>query len=109
MGREELEVVSRTSTCTELGYSSCQANVYCTRLSDKTPLSKPVTLGASDTLKILLTATEGGKPKRPHQAFLLLADQDTGLEATLPLSLKENGKGKVEFVRFTGQWIVTLC
>jgi oligosaccharyltransferase complex subunit delta (ribophorin II) len=62
------------------------------------PLSKAVTLGAADTLKIILTATEDGKAKRPHQAFLLLRDQDTGLEATFPFSVKDTGKGKVDFV-----------
>jgi hypothetical protein len=45
-----------------------------------------------------LKATEEGKAKRPHQAFLLLRDQDTGLEATLPFSVKENGKGRLDFV-----------
>ncbi|KAH7379695.1 Oligosaccharyltransferase subunit Ribophorin II-domain-containing protein [Cadophora sp. MPI-SDFR-AT-0126] len=69
------------------------------KLSDHVPLKKPVTLGAADALKIVLTATEGGKAKRPHQAFLLLRDQDTGLEAAYPFSVKENGKGKVDFTQ----------
>ncbi|RDL30981.1 Uncharacterized protein BP5553_09770 [Venustampulla echinocandica] len=69
------------------------------KLSDHVPLSKPVTLGAQDTLKIILTATEDGKAKRPHQAFLLLRDQDTGLETTFPFSLKDTGKGKVDFTQ----------
>ncbi|KAG0645485.1 Dolichyl-diphosphooligosaccharide-glycosyltransferase subunit SWP1 [Hyphodiscus hymeniophilus] len=69
------------------------------KLSIKAPLSKPVTLGASDTVKILLTATEDGKPKRPHQAFLLLTDQDTGLETTFPITMKETGKGKVDITQ----------
>ena len=56
-------------------------------------------LEASDSLRIVLTATEDGKGKRPHQAFLLLRDQDTGLETSFPFSMKETGKGKVEFVR----------
>merc|ERR1712225_17626 len=55
--------------------------------------------GAADSLKIVLSATEDGKAKRPHQAFLLLRDQDTGLEATFPFSVKENGKGKVDFTQ----------
>ncbi|PMD24721.1 hypothetical protein NA56DRAFT_496503 [Hyaloscypha hepaticicola] len=67
------------------------------KLSDHAPLAKPVTLGSADTLKIILTATENGKVKRPHQAFLLLRDQDTGLEATFPFSVKDTGKGKVDF------------
>lgn len=62
-------------------------------------------LAATDSIKVVLTATEGGSPKRPHQAFLSLLDQDTGLEATFPFSMKETGKGKVELVRgFTGQY-----
>ncbi|KAL2061290.1 hypothetical protein VTL71DRAFT_7563 [Oculimacula yallundae] len=67
------------------------------KLSDHVPLAKPVTLGATDALKIVLSATEDGKAKRPHQAFLLLQDQVTGLEATFPFTVKENGKGKVDF------------
>lgn len=70
------------------------------RLSDHVPLAKPVSLGAADTLKIVLTATEGRTAKRPHQAFLMLRDQDTGLETTFPFSVKESGKGKVDFVCF---------
>ena len=72
----------------------------CGRLSDNAPLSKPVVLGAQDSLKIILTATEGGKAKRPHQAFLLLRDEDTGLETAFPFQVKETGKAKVDFVRF---------
>ncbi|KAF7928526.1 uncharacterized protein EAE98_005582 [Botrytis deweyae] len=67
------------------------------KLSDHVPLAKAVSLGAADTLKIVLTATEDRVAKRPHQAFLLLRDQDTGLEATFPFSVKESGKGKVDF------------
>jgi len=68
------------------------------RLSDHAPLAKPVSLGSSDSLKIILTATEDGKAKRPHQAFLLVRDQDTGLETTFPFSVKDTGKAKVELV-----------
>jgi len=57
-----------------------------------------VALETADTLNIILTVTEGGKPKRPHQAFLLLEDPDTGLESTFTLSMKETGKAKVELV-----------
>ena len=98
MEREELAADPRTSELQQLPIIFQILTSNCTRFSDKTPLSKPVTLGASDTLKILLTATEDGKPKRPHQAFLLLTDEDTGLEATFPLTVKDTGKGKVDFV-----------
>ncbi|CAD6448395.1 83123f7d-df44-4d0c-b64c-5b226613068b [Sclerotinia trifoliorum] len=69
------------------------------KLSDHVPLAKPVSLGAADALKIVLTATEDRTAKRPHQAFLLLRDQDTGLETAFPFSVKESGKGKVDFTQ----------
>ena len=68
------------------------------RLSHKLALKAPVPLGAGDSLKIILTAKEDGKGKRPHQAFLLLRDRKSGLEATFPFSVKETGKAKVEVV-----------
>ncbi|KAK3073756.1 hypothetical protein LTR53_004392 [Teratosphaeriaceae sp. CCFEE 6253] len=67
------------------------------KLTPNSPLtSYAVTLPSTDTLKIILTATEGKTGKRPHQAFLTLHDPTTGLEESFPFSLKENGKGKVE-------------
>ncbi|CAD6504836.1 BgTH12-00338 [Blumeria graminis f. sp. triticale] len=67
------------------------------KLSDHVPLAKPVLLGETDTLKIIFTATSDGIAKRPHQAFLLLRDQDTGVETAFVSSFKGNGRGKVEF------------
>ncbi|ORY19808.1 Oligosaccharyltransferase subunit Ribophorin II-domain-containing protein [Clohesyomyces aquaticus] len=66
------------------------------KLNPSSPLSKSVALGATDTLKLLLTATDGKKAKRPHQAFLTLTDPTTGLEESFVLSVKESGKGKVD-------------
>ncbi|KAI1484618.1 Oligosaccharyltransferase subunit Ribophorin II-domain-containing protein [Biscogniauxia mediterranea] len=66
------------------------------KFSEKAPLSQPVVLGATDSLKILLTAQEGGKGKRPHQAFVVLREPTTGLEAPFPLTVKESGKATVE-------------
>lgn len=71
------------------------------RLSDHVPLTAPVVLGHNDLLKIILSATNDGKGAKPNQAFLLVRDQDTGLEITFPFSVKESGKGKVDFVRFS--------
>ncbi|SPQ17818.1 a2c16e4b-3830-445f-bb65-50b7da30fd83 [Thermothielavioides terrestris] len=62
------------------------------KLNARAPLSKPVSLGSTDTLKLSLTAKDNGKAKRPHQAFLLLQEQESGLEAPFPLTVKENGK-----------------
>ncbi|KAI9764405.1 MAG: hypothetical protein M1835_007570 [Candelina submexicana] len=69
------------------------------KLSDNVPLSKPLTLGAVDNLKIVLTAVEDKNPRRPHQAFLTIADPTTNLETIYPLAVKESGKGKVELTQ----------
>jgi oligosaccharyltransferase complex subunit delta (ribophorin II) len=66
------------------------------RLNQNSPLSKPVSLGSTSTLKVVLTAKDNGNGKRPHQAFLVLQDQDTGLEAPFPLTVKESGKATVQ-------------
>ncbi|KAK5123418.1 hypothetical protein LTR85_002850 [Meristemomyces frigidus] len=66
------------------------------KLSPSSPLTSAITLPPSDTLKIVLTATEGKTGKRPHQAFLTLQEPTTGLEESFAFSLKDNGKGKVE-------------
>lgn len=65
----------------------------------KSPLQTPVSIGAQDTLTVSLTAKESGKAKRPHQAFLLLRDEETGLEAPFPLTVRDTGKGNVKIVR----------
>lgn len=57
-----------------------------------------MTLGSTDSLKISLTATNGKKPRKPHQCFLTLTDETTGLEESYPLSVKENGKAKLDLV-----------
>ncbi|KAL2755814.1 hypothetical protein ACRALDRAFT_2042089 [Sodiomyces alcalophilus JCM 7366] len=60
------------------------------------PLERAVTLGSKDTIKVVLTAKEDKTAKRPHQAFLVVKEPESGLEAPFPLKLKENGKGIVE-------------
>lgn len=44
-----------------------------------------------------LTTKEGSKPKRPHQAFLVIKES-SGLEAPFALAVKESGKGTVQIV-----------
>jgi hypothetical protein len=70
------------------------------RLSPSTPLAKSVSLGASDSLKLLLTTVDGKTAKRPHQAFLTLTDPTTGLEESFVFNVKDSGKGKVDLVRY---------
>lgn len=69
------------------------------KLHAKAPLASPITLGSNGVAKISLTATDSGKAKRPHQAFLLLQDVETGLEAPFPLAIKESGKGSVKITQ----------
>ncbi|ETN38843.1 uncharacterized protein HMPREF1541_06884 [Cyphellophora europaea CBS 101466] len=66
------------------------------KLQPSKPLSSPVSLGAGDSLKIILTAQEGKSAKRPHQASLLLQNPATNLDVSYPFSVKESGKGKIE-------------
>jgi oligosaccharyltransferase complex subunit delta (ribophorin II) len=69
------------------------------RLTAHKPLAKTVTLGPSDSLKIVLTTQEDGKARRPHQAFLSIEDTTSGLETSYLLTVKESGKAKVDLVR----------
>ncbi|CAP59887.1 uncharacterized protein PODANS_1_2120 [Podospora anserina S mat+] len=62
------------------------------RFTSKTLVTKPLSLGSTDTLKISLTAKDNGQGKRPHQAFVILKEKETGLEAPFPLTVKESGK-----------------
>jgi hypothetical protein len=72
--------------------------VHRSRILENKPLSKLVSLSDSDTLKVTLTTQEGGSAKRPHQAFLLLKDFETGLDVSYPFAVKNNGKAKLEVV-----------
>jgi oligosaccharyltransferase complex subunit delta (ribophorin II) len=70
------------------------------RFSESTPLSQPVTISNADSIKVLLVAKDGGKAKRPHQAFVVLHDDVSGLEAPFLMTVKENGKAVVEIVSY---------
>ncbi|KAJ8130284.1 hypothetical protein O1611_g3344 [Lasiodiplodia mahajangana] len=69
------------------------------KFSEAKPLSQPVTISNTESVKVLLVAKDGGKGKRPHQAFVVLQDELSGLEAPFPMTVKENGKAVVEIVR----------
>ncbi|TDZ44688.1 Dolichyl-diphosphooligosaccharide--protein glycosyltransferase subunit SWP1 [Colletotrichum trifolii] len=66
------------------------------KLSATSPLKTPLALRSKDSLKVILTAKDGDKAKRPHQAFLILKETETGLEAPFPLEIKDNGRGVVD-------------
>ncbi|KXJ91399.1 oligosaccharyltransferase subunit ribophorin [Microdochium bolleyi] len=66
------------------------------KFSQKSPLSQNVPFSTSETLKLSLTTQEKGKGNRPHQAFLILREATTGVEAPFPLTVKDNGRATVE-------------
>ncbi|KAL8807874.1 MAG: hypothetical protein Q9200_004501 [Gallowayella weberi] len=66
------------------------------KLIENKSLPEPISLGESDTLKIILTVNKDKKASRPHQAFLLLREPESNLDTSFPLTVKESGKGKVE-------------
>ena len=74
------------------------AYLFSDSLDPKTPLTGEITFSHTDTLKIVLTTTDNKKAARPHQAFLTLADVDTTLEFSFPISVKSSGKGKLDIV-----------
>ncbi|KAK5144014.1 hypothetical protein LTR04_001702 [Oleoguttula sp. CCFEE 6159] len=84
------------ATLSVQGKGSGVGNGLKEKLDPSTPLSKFVSLGASDTLKIILTASEDKTPKKPHQALLTLREASSGLEESYPFSVKDTGKAKVE-------------
>ncbi|RMJ20916.1 Oligosaccharyltransferase subunit ribophorin II [Aspergillus sp. HF37] len=69
------------------------------QIPDNKPLSKPVSLGDADTLKIALTSQEGRTAKRAHQISLLLTDPATGLDIAYPFNVKENGKSRLDLTQ----------
>lgn len=54
---------------------------------------------AGAALKVLLTTQETKSGKRPHQAFLTLHEESTGLEESFAFSVKDTGKAKLDIVR----------
>lgn len=69
------------------------------RFTSTERVKKDVTLGAADSIKVALTTEEGSKAKRAHQAFLVLKEKSTGLEAPFPLTVKDSGKATLKIVR----------
>jgi oligosaccharyltransferase complex subunit delta (ribophorin II) len=55
-------------------------------------------LETGGTLRLSLTVTNGGKPRRPHQAFLTIANKDDSLEESFPLTMNDKGKAKFDLV-----------
>ncbi|KAF2212462.1 hypothetical protein CERZMDRAFT_68084 [Cercospora zeae-maydis SCOH1-5] len=66
------------------------------KLSPNAPIAVPIVLPAGASLKFLLTAQEGKSAKRPHQAFLTLHQESTGLQESFAFSVKDNGKAKLD-------------
>lgn len=89
--------------------ADAEADMLPQRLTETKAIPKPIQLGSTDSLKILLTTKEGNKAKRPHQAFLLVKDSKSNLDTSFAFQVKENGKGKVELVRLSIQEFALSC
>ena len=96
-------MASKRSANSSHDFASRTGLIESYRLVEHKPLSKVVELGGADTLKIILTTREGKTAKRPHQAFLLLRDVDTGLDISYAFNVKDNGKAKVDLVMQCGR------
>ncbi|KAI0539601.1 Oligosaccharyltransferase subunit Ribophorin II-domain-containing protein [Xylaria digitata] len=70
------------------------------KFSEAKPLSHPIAISNTESIKVLLVAKDGGKGKRPHQAFVVLQDELSSLEAPFPMTVKENGKAVVD-IKYT--------
>lgn len=57
-----------------------------------------VKLGQQEAVQVSLKIREDSKPKRPHQAFLVLRDPVTDLQVPFALTVNPSGEGKVQFV-----------
>ncbi|KAK6538542.1 hypothetical protein TWF694_010121 [Orbilia ellipsospora] len=69
------------------------------KFTPKSPISEPITLKATDSIKIQLTTEEGGKPKRPHQLFLFAKDSQSDLESFFVFDTKESGKARLDLTQ----------
>lgn len=69
------------------------------------PVEDTLELSSSDTLRLTLTAKEGGNAARPHQLFILIEDASANLDIAIPVPVKPSGKAKLDLVF---QMIVSL-
>ncbi|KAJ5376766.1 hypothetical protein N7509_013652 [Penicillium cosmopolitanum] len=59
------------------------------QISSSKPLASPLAFTGADTLRVTLTTQEGSSAKRPHQAFLLLKDSQSGLDISYPFTTQK--------------------
>lgn len=97
-GRVRVLAVDSKRSTTHQPHLGRKFSDNCRRIIEHKHLAKAVELGAADTLKIVVTTQDGRTAKRPHQAFLLLKDVESGLDISYPFSIKDSGKGKVDLV-----------
>jgi oligosaccharyltransferase complex subunit delta (ribophorin II) len=74
------------------------------RISPEQPLGV-ISLKSTESIKLALTVTNGGKGRRAHQVFLTLASEESGLEESFPLDVKENGKAKLDLVGLVNSFL----
>ena len=74
----------------------CKNQLIFHSFTPQKPVANPLALTSASTLKVLLTTTEQGKGKKPHQAFLRIASPtNPDLADAFPFTQKESGKSTV--------------
>ncbi|EMF16813.1 uncharacterized protein SEPMUDRAFT_56551 [Sphaerulina musiva SO2202] len=79
-----------------LSVSSKGSEAVKQKFAPNAPIKAPVVVPAGAALKVLLTTQETKSGKRPHQAFLTLHEESTGLEESFAFSVKDTGKAKLD-------------
>ena len=71
----------------------CKNQLIFHSFTPQKPVANPLALTSASTLKVLLTTTEQGKGKKPHQAFLRIASPtNPDLADAFPFTQKESGR-----------------
>lgn len=68
------------------------------RFSAEKALTDSISIRSTGLLRLALTITNGGKARRPHQAFVTISS-DSGLEESFPFNVNDAGKAKLDIVR----------
>ncbi|KAL7271445.1 hypothetical protein RUND412_005800 [Rhizina undulata] len=67
-----------------------------TSFSPTSPIPEPLSVSPQESLKLTLSVKEGSEAGRPHQAFVLLTEPESGMETFFPLNVQDSGKAKFD-------------
>lgn len=84
-------------------FSPHQSDINLYSFTPGKPIKDMVTLSSTGSVRLALTITNGGKPRRPHQGFLTITNPESGLEEAFPLTINDNGNSRFDLVG-GGRW-----